>query len=182
MKCEQCSTDKVHVQFGNQPLCMDCYNSMMAAELGIELPELPITFIADDANGVMRIFEVERMIMGTTILLTAHERREQGYEFAVDGQLDDDQHKLFKQLIEKTTRGLSETYLATGKFPSGEPYTYIKQNHLKGVLSYDSDNCDTPLVIIDGKPYTWNEVGRLLQAFEGFQVKMVMKELADDFE
>ena len=31
-------------------------------------------------------------------------------------------------------------------------------------------------------PYTWNEVGHLLQAFEGFQVKMVMKDLADDLE
>ncbi|PIC63516.1 hypothetical protein CSV79_11600 [Sporosarcina sp. P13] len=155
---------------------------MMAEELGLELPQLPKTFVADDVNGVKHIFEVERQITGTAILLTAHERWEQGYEFAVDGELDDDQHKLFKQLIEKTTRGLSETYLETGKFPTDEPYTYVKQNHLKGVLTYDSINSEAPLVIIDGKPYTWDEVGRMLQAFEGFQVKMVMKDLADELE
>jgi len=155
---------------------------MMATKLGIELPELSKTFIADDANGVKRIFEVERQITGTAILLTARERWELGYEFAVYGELDIDQHNLFKQLIEKTTRGLSETYLEKGKFPSGESYTYVKQDHLKGVLTYDSANPEAPLVIIDGKPYTWNEVGHLLQAFEGFQVKMVMKDLADELE
>ena len=182
MKCEICSIDKVRVRFGNQSLCMDCYNTMMATKLGIELPELSKTFIADDANGVKRIFEVERQITGTAILLTARERWELGYEFAVYGELDIDQHNLFKQLIEKTTRGLSETYLEKGKFPSGESYTYVKQDHLKGVLTYDSANPEAPLVIIDGKPYTWNEVGHLLQAFEGFQVKMVMKDLADELE
>ena len=182
MKCEICSIDKVRVRFGNQSLCMDCYNTMMATKLGIELPELSKTFIADDANGVKRIFEVERQITGTAILLTARERWELGYEFAVYGELDIDQHNLFKQLIEKTTRGLSETYLEKGKFPSGESYTYVKQDHLKGVLTYDSANPEAPLVIIDGKPYTWNEVGHLLQAFEGFQVKIEMKDLADELE
>ncbi|PIC77115.1 hypothetical protein CSV74_07535 [Sporosarcina sp. P19] len=155
---------------------------MMATKLGIELPQLPKTFVVDDANGVKRIFEVERQIMGTVILLTAHEQWEQRYEFAVDGKPNDDQHKLFEQLIEKITRGLSETYLETGKFPTGESYTYVRQNHLKSVLAYDLANSETPLVIIDGKPYTWDEVGRILQAFEGFQVKMVMKDLADELE
>ncbi|PIC83083.1 hypothetical protein CSV73_08850 [Sporosarcina sp. P1] len=104
-------------------------------------------------------------------MLAARDRWEQGYEFAVDRKLDVDQHNLFKQLIEKTTRGLSETYLKKGEFPSGESYTYVKQHHLKGVLTYDSVNPEAPLVIIDGKPYKWNEVGHLLQAFEGFQMK-----------
>ena len=182
MKCEICSTVTVRVRFGNQSLCMDCYNALMAAEFGIELPELSKTFVANDANGVKRIFEVKRQLTGAAILLTARERWEHGYEFAVDGELDVDQHKLFEQLRGKTTRGISETYLGKGKFPSGEPYTYVKQHHLKGVLSYDSDNPEGPLVIIDGKPYTWNEVGHLLQAFEGFQVKMMMKDLADELE
>ena len=192
MKCEICNTSTVRVRFGHQSLCMDCYNTMIATELGIELPQLPKTFVVDDANGVKRIFEVERQIMRTAILLTARERWEQGYEFAVDGKPNDDQHILFEQLIEKTTRGLSETYLETGKSPTDEPYTYVKQDHLKGVLVYDSANSETPLIIIDGKPYTWDEVGRILQAFEGFrrlskafegfQVKMVMKDLADELE
>lgn len=182
MKCEICSAGTVRVRLDNQSLCMDCYNILMAEELTIDLPELPKTFVADDVNGVKRIFEVEPQTMHTAILLTARERWEHGYEFAVDGELEVDQLKLFEQLKEKTTRGLAETYLETGKFPSDESYTYVKQHQLKGVLTYDSENPEAPLVIIDGKPYTWKEVGSLLQAFEGFQVKMVMKDLSDELE
>ncbi|WP_158232320.1 hypothetical protein [Sporosarcina sp. P1] len=40
MKCEICSTDTVRVRLGNQSLCMDCHNTVMAAELGIELTGL----------------------------------------------------------------------------------------------------------------------------------------------
>ncbi|WP_432356989.1 DUF7713 domain-containing protein [Sporosarcina sp. UB5] len=170
----------MRVQFSWQSLCMECCNAAMAEEFGVDLPKLPKTFSADDENGVQRIFEVERRVLGTAILLTARERWEHGYEFAVDGELVADQLTLFDQLKEKTKRGLSKTYLENGEFPSGEPYITVKGDHLKGVLSYSETNSEEPLVIIDGKPYTWKEVGRLLQAFEGFQVKIEMKDLADE--
>ncbi|MDW0116248.1 hypothetical protein QTL97_04830 [Sporosarcina thermotolerans] len=182
MECTICGIAPVRVQFDGQPFCMDCYNAAMAEEFGVDLPKLPTTFSVDDENGIHRIFEVERRIMGTGILLTARERWEHCYEFAVDGELVADQHTLFNQLKEKTKRGLSKTYLETGEYPSGEPYITVKGDHLKGVLSYSETNSEAPLVIIDGKPYTWKEVGRLLQAFEGFQVKIEMKDLADEWE
>ena len=125
MACSICGSDSVRVQFDGQPLCMDCYNAAMAAEFGVDLPKLPITFSVDDINGVQRIFEVERQITGTVILLTARERWEHSYEFAVDGELIADQHALFDQLKDKTKQGLSKTYLETGKFPSDEPYTIV---------------------------------------------------------
>ncbi|GKV65901.1 MULTISPECIES: hypothetical protein [unclassified Sporosarcina] len=182
MQCTICGIGSVHVQYDRQPLCKDCYNAIMSEKLGVDLPELPETFSAADANGIQRIFEVERLIMGTAILLTARERWDHGYEFAVDGELDADQHTLFDQLQEKTKRGMSKTYLETGKYSNGQTYTAVKEHHLIGVLSYDETDSETPLVIIDGKPYNWEEVGRLLQAFEGFQVKIEMKELAEEYE
>ncbi|GEN81830.1 hypothetical protein SLU01_01420 [Sporosarcina luteola] len=182
MECTICGNTPVRVQFDGQPLCIDCYNAMMAEEFGVDLPKLPKTFSVDDVNGVQRIFEVERRVMATAIVLTARERWEHGYEFEVDGELVADQHTLFDQLKEKTKRGLSKTYLESGEYPSGAPYISVKGNHLKGVLSYNETDSEAPLVIIDGKPYTWEEVGRLLQAFEGFQVKIEMKDLADEWD
>ncbi|MCM3709205.1 hypothetical protein M3191_01480 [Sporosarcina luteola] len=114
-------------------------------------------------------------------MLTTRERWEHGYEFAVDGELVADLHTLFDQLKEKTKR-LSKTYLETGECPSGEPYISVKGEHLKGVLSYIETNSEAPIVILDGKPYTWKEVGRLLQAFGGYQVKIEMKDLADEWD
>lgn len=180
MGCLFCGSDTVRVILDKQSFCLDCYNAMIAADLEIELPELPHTFAEDDVNGVRRIFEVERQITGTAILLTARERWKYGYEFAVDGELDANQQELFNRLMEKTKLGLSETYLEEGKFLSGEPYTTVKDMQFKGILDYDAANSDAPLVIIDGKPYTWDEVGRLLQAFEGFQVKIEMKDMTDE--
>lgn len=106
MECEICGSDTVRVRFGNQSLCMACYNAMMAEELGMDLAKLPNIFAVDDVNGLRHIFEVERQIIGTMILLTARERWEYGYEIAVDGKLDTEQHELFDRLKEKTTRYL----------------------------------------------------------------------------
>ncbi|WP_252502034.1 hypothetical protein [Sporosarcina sp. Marseille-Q4943] len=77
---------------------MDCNNTVMAEEFGVDLPKLPKTFSADDINGVQRIFEVERRVTGTIILLTARERWEHGNEFAMDGELLANHHSLFDQL------------------------------------------------------------------------------------
>lgn len=99
MTCEICGIDTIRVRFGNQSLCIDCYNTVMAAELGIELPELSKTFVANDANGVKRIFEVERQITGTAILLTAGERWKHGYEFAVDVNYARHRYPLLSQPI-----------------------------------------------------------------------------------
>ncbi|MHC8514282.1 DUF7686 domain-containing protein [Sporosarcina sp. ITBMC105] len=182
MKCTICGNSPSCVQFNGQPFCMDCYNAMMAKEFGVDLPTLPKTFSMDDVNGVQRIFEVERQVMSTAIVLTARERWEHGYEFAVDGELQADQHALFDRLKEKTKHGLSETYVETVQFPNGRPYTSVKGNQLKGVLSYHETDSEGPLVIIDGKPFTWIEVGHLLQAFEGFQVKIDMKDITDAWD
>lgn len=61
---------------------------------------------------------------------------------------------LCDKLKEKTKRGVSKTYLEIGMFPSGEPYTSAIDDYLKGVLSYNDSDSQTPLVIIDGRPYT----------------------------
>ena len=138
----------------------------MVEEFGVNLPKLPKTSSVDDVNGVQHIFEVERRILGTAIVLTPRERWQHGYEFAVDGELVANQHILFDQLKEKTKRGLSKTYLETGEYPSGQPYITVKDDQMKGVLSYSETDSEASLVIIDGKPYTWKEVGRLLQTFD----------------
>ncbi|WP_450097598.1 DUF7713 domain-containing protein [Sporosarcina saromensis] len=77
---------------------------------------------------------------------------------------------------------MSETYVETVQFTNGRPYTSVKGNQLKGVLSYHETDSEGPLVIIDGKPFTWNEVGHLLQAIEGFQVKIEMKDITNAWD
>ncbi|SFB19539.1 hypothetical protein SAMN04488577_3822 [Bacillus sp. cl95] len=51
-----------------------------------------------------------------------------------------------------------------------------------GRLEYDECNESNPLVIIDGKSYTWNQLGQMIGAFEGFQIKVKMVDMTDDVE
>ena len=39
---------------------------------------------------------------------------------------------------------------------------------------------DAPLLAIDGKPVTWDEFGRLLSSFEGWQFKLEIYEPSDE--
>jgi len=40
---------------------------------------------------------------------------------------------------------------------------------LAGRIEWDEETDGaTPLLVVDGKPYSWDEVGRMLMTFEGF--------------
>ncbi|MGH2317027.1 DUF7713 domain-containing protein [Planococcus sp. SE5232] len=41
---------------------------------------------------------------------------------------------------------------------------------------------DVPLLVVDGKSYTWEEIGKMLMAYEGFQFKLEMMDLHEEIE
>jgi hypothetical protein len=44
--------------------------------------------------------------------------------------------------------------------------------HLVGRITWDPDRAgEVPLLVIDGRPFTWNQVGRMLMSFEGFTLR-----------
>ncbi|MCT8137592.1 hypothetical protein H1D32_07430 [Anaerobacillus sp. CMMVII] len=49
-------------------------------------------------------------------------------------------------------------------------------------MDYDEANEDKPLVSIDGKPYTWEQLGQMVRAYEGFQIQVKMADMTDDVE
>ncbi|WP_452082098.1 DUF7713 domain-containing protein [Bacillus tuaregi] len=36
------------------------------------------------------------------------------------------------------------------------------------------------MIIIDGRPFTWEEVGEMVMSYEGFQIKIQMDDVTDD--
>ena len=55
-------------------------------------------------------------------------------------------------------------------------------DQFSGLIEYDEASEGSPLIIIDGKPFTWEEVGKMLMAYEGFQIKLKIYEFSDDIE
>ena len=50
-----------------------------------------------------------------------------------------------------------------------------------GRLEYD-DNSENHKVIIDGQSFSWDDLGRMLNAYEGFQFKLMIFDMTDDID
>jgi len=184
--CERCRSADAKIVFSMEPismhLCTNCYNELMAKDLDVKLEQLPDTFSLKDYQRITRTFHVERRINPLGIYLEASETIEFGYKFAVHGELRCDQQKLLNKLMDKTRKGIAKQQVETSVFPNGQTYNSIIHDQITGMIEYDETSEGTPLVIIDGKPFTWEEVGIMLMTYEGFQIKFKMYDMTDDIE
>ena len=185
-KCEVCGSKEVKIHFNmserSMKLCSNCFNELMSEELEVELEPLIETFSLKDYQGVSRTFLVEKRLHPIGIYIEAAENIEYGYKFAVHGDLNCNQQELLSKLIEKTRKGIGVQQVKSGVFPNGIPYNSIINDQITGLIEYDETSDRTPLIIIDGKPFTWEEVGKMVMSYEGFQIKLKMIELTDDLE
>jgi hypothetical protein len=184
--CERCGCNEVKVHFKmdeiTKHLCNDCYNELMSEELEVNIEPLIETFSLKDYQGISRTFNVERRLHTIGIYMEASENIEFGYKFAVYGELDCNQIELLHKLIEKTRRGLGEQQVETKVFPNEQSYKSILNDQFTGIIEYDETSDGTPLVIIDGKPFTWEQVGKMVMSYEGFQIRVRMYDITDDVE
>ena len=52
---------------------------------------------------------------------------------------------------------------------------------VRGRIECDADNDDRmPLLAVDGKEITWQEMGRMLMTFEGFQFKLDIRDKSEE--
>ncbi|WP_156418737.1 DUF7713 domain-containing protein [Lentibacillus amyloliquefaciens] len=142
---------------------------MVSTELGVDLEEQPESIVLKDPKGITRYFKVEQKLFHMGIRLQAEEAIEYGYQFAIHGELDCDQKQLFQELADKVKDGLARQYIEQGIFPNDQAYQTIVDDELVGRIEYNENDPDVPLIIIDGKPYTWEEVGKMMTSYEGFQ-------------
>ena len=87
---------------------------------------------------------------------------------------------MLNKLIAKTRKGLAEQQVETRVFPNGQEYNTLIHDKFTGLIEYDESSNGTPLIIIDGKPFTWEKVGKMLMTYEGFQIKVKMHDVTDD--
>lgn len=130
----------------------------MSEELEVELELIIETFSLKDYQGIFRIFYVERRIHPIGIYLEAAENIEFGYKFAIHGELYTNQQELLNKLMEKVRKGIGEQKVESKVFAHEQSYNIIMNGQFKGLIEHDKTSEGTPLVIIDGKPFTWEEV------------------------
>ncbi|MEC5423227.1 hypothetical protein QGM71_06890 [Virgibacillus sp. C22-A2] len=163
-----------------EALCQDCYNEDLSVELGIPLEKQPKSFTVKDANGAVRHFTVEKTLFPMGISLEAVETIGYGYKYGVHGELECDQQQLFQKLVSKVKRGVARNYIKEVHMPNGIKVNSMTGDRLVGRIEYSEETGDVPLLIIDGKPYTWDEIGKILMSNEGFQFRLDIIDMTDD--
>ena len=56
----------------------------------------------------------------------------------------------------------------------------LKDDEVVGRFEYSEMNDGIHDVVIDGKVFSWNELGRILSDYEGFQFKLKIYDIKDD--
>jgi hypothetical protein len=111
------------------------------------------------------------MLVPTGHALYARERvagDEEGYEFSVLGDFDANVWDLFRVLYDRIRNGLAVRHVEQGELG----WRITDASHLVGRITWDPERAgEVPLLVIDGKPFTWDQVGRMLMSYEGFTLR-----------
>ena len=89
------------------------------------------------------------------------------------GSLDDDFAEMLNKLKERIKKVLSVEYM--------DQHGRIKDQKLVVYIDYDSD-LDESVIFVDGKPYTWDELGMNMSAFEGWKIKIEFGSVGDELD
>jgi len=161
------------IEHGYRDLCTRCFNTEVASALGLERFEnvclQPIVMI--DCAGERREFHFRMRLLGSIAALDAFELRANapgGYQFQIVGTPDDEPLLLLGRLIERMRRTLSVRHLVRS-----EHGTEIADQRVCGKVGWDvSKSGRVPLLVIDGEEVSWDELGRMLMTFEGWQFRL----------
>ena len=167
------SYDGVSVGYkeGTKFLCSRCYNKSMAEHLGFNYEHVafdPLTL--QDLDGVLHTFQFRPHIFGTRLSLEALEvGPEKGYEFSVIAGVEQDLFVTFQTLFERIRRELGRRHIE----PEGSGYRITQDDVVRGQITDDPHSFEQlPLLIIDGKPVTWEALGRMVSPNAGFRFKL----------
>ena len=180
--CEDCGQpapgyDIVHYGSqgeGFQYLCTQCFNAAVALHRGIEdfenikLDPIGVT----DCAGELHQFHFQTRLLGNMVTIDGFELLDgnpDGYTFQIIGEPEDDLFVLLGKLVQKIRKTLSVKYLE-GHEQHG---LQIKDMTVQGRIGGDYSGPErVPVVVIDGHEISWDEFGRMVGVFEGWQFKL----------
>jgi hypothetical protein len=158
--------------------CYRCFNEELADRLGIAFDNTPIApIVVADAEGVRHRFEIRSMLIGTGHAMYACEVRSRdaagGYRFEVLGDLEANAQDLFRLLRERIRQGLSVRHVQQTEHGC----QLTPAHRLSGLIEWDPETQGAlPLLIVDGRTFTWDQIGRMLMTFEGFTLNAIVED------
>ncbi len=85
-------------------------------------------------------------------------------------------------LVAKIKASLSVHYIQSSDFEAGMNRLYIKGSAINGQIEERADDVGEfqPMVVVDGKEYTWEEFGKCLSSYTGFKFRLECFDMVDD--
>jgi hypothetical protein len=100
-----------------------------------------------------------------------------GYEFLVIGDAREDPRELMTTLLGKIRRTLAVKHIT---YVSGG-VAIADHRVVRGRITWDEDqDGEVPLLIVDGRPVSWAEFGRMLMVYEGWQFKLEIRDPSEE--
>jgi hypothetical protein len=190
VRCECCGQltpayDIIHYASADgifRPLCCPCLNAEVAQAEGLsEFKDArfePMSLV--DCAGESHEFHFRTHLFGPGVALDAFEIRDgcaAGYRFQVIGDPKDDLLALLGRLIEKMRRALSIRHIQRGDLG----LEISDERVVRGLIAWDeAKDGQVPLVVVDGRPIAWEELGRMLMTFEGSQFKLEIRDKSEE--
>ncbi len=167
---------------GYRKLCGRCFNGAAASRLGLQGFEHvvfePVRMV--DGRGAELEFRFRSWLCGTGLAIDAFELRDgspAGYRFQVIGEPDDDPLELLGKLIGKMRRALALTHLEDTDLGPQVNDGLV----LRGTVDSDpEEDHGVPMVVVDGSELSWDELGRMVATFEGWQFKLEFRDRSDE--
>ncbi len=162
-------------------LCGQCFNAESAKLGGLDKFEHlnfePVRIF--DCEGQAHDFHFRTHLFLPGVALNAFELRDgepAGYEFQIIGDPEDDLFALFGRLVEKIRRALSIRHLKSGSLG-----LQIADQVVRGRIKWDEEGDGrVPLLVIDGAEIPWDQFGRMLMSFTGWQFRLEVLDKSDE--
>jgi len=92
------------------------------------------------------------------------------------GNPEEDLLALLGRLINKMRRALSARHIQDGEYG-----LQVADKVVRARIEWDEaeDGC-VPLIVVDGREITWNQFGRMLMSFEGWQFKLEIRDRSEE--
>lgn len=170
------------IEKGYRPLCGHCFNTEVAEADGLDKFEHvrfePVELA--DCTGKTHVFHFQTRLFGPGVALDAfelHDADPAGYRFQVIGDPEDDPLVLLGRLIEKIRRRLSVVHIQDGEFG----LQIADRAVVRGTIGWDeAQDGRVPRLTIDGREIAWEEFGRMLLTYEGWQFKLEIKDMSEE--
>jgi hypothetical protein len=170
------------VEKGYRELCGRCFNAEAAKLDGLDKFEdfkfEPVRLA--DCDGQPHDFHFRTRLFGLGVALDAFELRDgvpAGYQFQIIGDPEDDLLALLGRLIDKIRRALSVKHVRDGKFG----LQVADPGVVRGRIEWDeAEDGRVPLLAVDGREITWDEFGRMLMSFEGWQFRLEIRDQSEE--